>query len=163
MGSCANVDCAHEIILNDVIDVRVTEPTGLHKHIHVRPCRVPCACSTTKQGHPYLHVVRVRLNTLQSAKHGHVIARHANLQFACTSVVTSAQAWYLKESVSQSRARQPGVCVCVCVYVCERAEMIGQTLFPLCLFRAQSRKALRFPSEQVWQGITRRDVSSYQY
>ncbi len=61
-----------------------------------------------------------------------------------------------KEGMSQSRARAS---LRVCWH--ERAEMIGQTLFPLCLFRAQkqSKESISCPSEQQYGRSTREEMS----
>ena len=58
--------------------------------------------------------------------------------------------------MSQSRARAR---TALCVRVCERAEMIGQTLFPLCLFCTQQSKALICPtSSRYGQGSSHTEM-----
>jgi hypothetical protein len=123
-------------ILQDVIDVEATEPTNLHKHIP----------REAMQGHmhSFEHKTSTSMPSCDSCSPQHTSISKSQTRHRTTACnptvhmhatgVTSTHTWLQKESVSQSRAR-----AALCVCVCERAEMIGQMLFPLCLFRAQSK------------------------
>ncbi len=102
-----------------------------------KQCRVTCAHSSTRQAHAYLNVILVRVNTLHSAKHGHVIARLTTHDSQACPVVTSAHVCPRKEKMSQSRQGQ--LCVCVCVCVCPRRNDWPDALsFVLVLYTKQT-------------------------